>query len=158
MLGYYKNEEANQKAFKDGWFLTGDLGYMDKDDFLHIVSRLKSVIVLKNGKNIYPEELENLVNKITGVKESFVYGKPDRDDDLKIGVKVVYDKEVMKEEEHIEGEENIRKFIWERIKEINKTMPAYKYIRELIITEEELIKTTTQKVKRHEEMKKILNK
>ena len=157
MLGYYQNEEANKAAFKDGWFLTGDLGYLDSDDFIHIVSRIKSVIVLKNGKNIYPEELENLVNKIPGVKESFVYGKPDRDDDLKICVKVVYDREVLKEEEKIEGEESIKEFIWEKVKKINKTMPAYKYIRELIITEEELIKTTTQKVKRHEEMKKINN-
>lgn len=155
MLGYYQNDEANQKAFKDGWFLTGDLGYVDKEGFLYIVSRLKSVIVLKNGKNIYPEELETLVNKITGVKESFVYGKPDKDDDLKICVKVVYDKDVLKEEAKIEGKDNIKEFIWQKIKEINKTMPAYKYIRELIITEEELIKTTTQKVKRHEEMKRV---
>lgn len=155
MLGYYQNDEANKKAFKDGWFLTGDLGYVDKEGFLYIVSRLKSVIVLKNGKNIYPEELETLVNKITGVKESFVYGKPDKDDDLKICVKVVYDKDVLKEEAKIEGEDNIKEFIWQKIKEINKTMPAYKYIRELIITEEELIKTTTQKVKRHEEMKRV---
>ena len=155
MLGYYNNDEANKAVFQDGWFLTGDLGYMDDEDFLHIVSRKKNVIVLKNGKNIYPEELENLVNKITGVKESFVYGKPDRDDDLKICVKVVYDKDVLKEEQNLEKEEDIKDFIWSKIKEINKTMPAYKYIRELTITQEELIKTTTQKVKRHEEMKRI---
>ena len=155
MLGYYNNEEANKEVFQDGWFLTGDLGYMDEDEFLHIVSRKKNVIVLKNGKNIYPEELENLINKIPGVKESFVYGKPDRDDDLKICVKVVYDKDVIKEEENLEKEEEIKEFIWSKIKEINKTMPAYKYIRELTITQEELIKTTTQKVKRHEEMKRI---
>ncbi len=155
MLGYYNNEEANKEVFQDGWFLTGDLGYMDEDEFLHIVSRKKNVIVLKNGKNIYPEELENLINKIPGVKESFVYGKPDRDDDLKICVKVVYDKDVIKEEENLEKEEEIKDFIWGKIKEINKTMPAYKYIRELTITQEELIKTTTQKVKRHEEMKRI---
>ena len=90
-----------------------------------------------------------------GVKESFVYGKPDKDDDLKICVKVVFDKDIMKEEEHLEGEEQIKDFLWKKIKEINKTMPAYKYIRELTITEEELIKTTTQKVKRHEEMKRV---
>lgn len=155
MLGYYQNDEANKAAFKEGWFLTGDLGYLDSDDFIHIVSRIKNVIVLKNGKNIYPEELENLVNKISGVKESFVYGKPDKDDDLKICVKVVYDKEVLKEEANIEGEDNIKEFIWKKIKEINKSMPAYKYMRELTITEEELIKTTTQKVKRHEEIKKV---
>jgi len=155
MLGYYENDEANAEVLKDGWFYTGDLGYFDKDGYLYIVSRKKNVIVLKNGKNIYPEELENLVNKITGVKESFVYGKPDKDDDLKICVKVVYDKEILKQEENIEGEEAIKEYIWKKVKEINKTMPAYKYIRDVTVTEEELIKTTTQKVKRHEEIKKV---
>jgi len=156
MLGYYENDEANKNAFdEDGWFLTGDLGYFDADNFLYIVTRKKNVIVLKNGKNIYPEELENLINKVNGVKESFVYGKPDKDDDLKICAKVVYDSEIMKNEENLEGVEQIHDFLWKKIKEINKTMPAYKYIRELTITEEELIKTTTQKVKRHEEMKRV---
>ena len=157
MLGYYNNEEATKEAIEeDGWFHTGDLAKIDKDGYIYISGRKKNVIVLQNGKNIYPEEIEILINKIEGIKESIIYGKPDNGD-LNIAVKVVYDKEQMKELYNIEEEDKIKGFIWEEIKKINKTMPAYKYIRDLIITEEELIKTTTLKVKRHEEIKRILN-
>ena len=156
MLGYYNNEEATKEVLKDGWFYTGDLGYFDKDNFLYISGRCKTVIVLKNGKNIFPEEMETLVNRIDGVKESMIYGKPDRDDDIKICVKIVYDKDAIKETYGLEEEEAIKELLWSKVKEINKTMPAYKYIKELIATDQELIKTTTQKIKRHEEMKTIL--
>ncbi|MBQ9297444.1 MAG: AMP-binding protein [Clostridia bacterium] len=157
MLGYYNNEEATKEVLKDGWFYTGDLGYFDKDNFLFISGRSKNVIVLKNGKNIFPEEMETLLCRIEGVKEAMVYGKPEeKDDDVKICAKIVYDKDIMKETYNLENEEEIKELLWEKVKEINKTMPAYKYIKEIIITTEELIKTTTQKVKRHEELKKIL--
>lgn len=160
MLGYYQNEEATNAVLKDGWFYTGDLGYLDKQNYLFITGRKKDVIVLKNGKNIYPEELETNINRIEGVKESLVFGKPENDDkdDLKICAKIVYDANAMKEEYGIEGEEEISKKLWEKVKEINKEMPTYKYIREIIFTQDDLIKTTTQKVKRHEELKKILQK
>ena len=157
MLGYYNNEEATKEVLKDGWLYTGDLGYFDKDNFLFISGRSKNVIVLKNGKNIFPEEMETLLCRIEGVKEAMVYGKPEeKDDDVKICAKIVYDKDIMKETYNLENEEEIKELLWEKVKEINKTMPAYKYIKEIIITTEELIKTTTQKVKRHEELKKIL--
>ncbi|MCI8655413.1 MAG: AMP-binding protein [Clostridia bacterium] len=157
MLGYYNNEEATKEAIEeDGWFHTGDLARIDKDGYIYISGRKKNVIVLQNGKNIYPEEIEILINKIEGIKESIVYGKPDGGD-LNIAAKVVYDKEQMKELYNIEDKEEIKGFICEEIKKINKTMPAYKYIRDLIVTEEELIKTTTLKVKRHEEIKRILD-
>jgi len=157
MLGYYNNEEATKSAIdSDGWFHTGDLAKIDKDGFIYITGRKKNVIVLQNGKNIYPEEIEILINKIEGIKESMIYGMPD-EGDLKISAKVVYDKNAMKELYGIDTEEKIKEFIDEEIKKINKTMPAYKYIRDVIVTEEELIKTTTLKIKRHEEMKKILN-
>ena len=110
---------------------------------------------IKNGKNIYPEELEILINKVEGIKESMIYGMPE-DGDLTISAKVVYDKNAMKELYGFEIKEKIEEFINEEIKKINKTMPAYKYIRNVIVTEEELIKTTNLKIKRHEEMKKIL--
>lgn len=158
MLGYYQNEEATKAVIDNkGWFNTGDLGYVDKKGFLFLCGRKKSVIVLKNGKNVFPEELETVINRIDGVKESFVYGKPEEDDeiDLKICAKIVYDKEAIKEIYNVEDEKDILEVIWSKIKEINKTMPAYKYIKEIVITEEELIKTTTQKIKRHEEMKKM---
>lgn len=156
MLGYYGIQEP--AVTEDGWFNTGDLAYIDKDGFIFITGRKKSVIVLKNGKNIYPEELESLINKVPGVKESFVYGKPDKDDaiDLKICTEIVYDKEKIKEEYNTEDLEEIKKILWSKIKEINRTMPTYKYIKEMILTEEELIKTTTLKIKRFEEIKKVL--
>lgn len=156
MLGYYENEEANKEAFIDGWFRTGDLGYIDDEGFLFISGREKSVIVLKNGKNIFPEEMENLVNRIEGVSESMVYGKPEDDGDTKVCIKVVYNKEVMSEMYKTTEESEIYEIINNKIKMINKTMPAYKYIREVTITTEPLIKTTTAKIKRHEEIKKIL--
>lgn len=157
MLGYYQNEEATKETIEpDGWLHTGDLAKIDQDGYLFITGRKKFVIVLKNGKNIYPEELEALINKIEGIKESFVFGKEEADGDYKIWVKVVYDKEVMQEQYNTEEESKIREILWQEIKKINKTMPAYKYIREMILTDQELIKTTTQKIKRHEEMKTIV--
>lgn len=156
MIGYYNNKEATKEAIdKDGWFHTGDLAKIDKDGYIFISGRKKFVIVLKNGKNIYPEELETLVNKIEGVKESFVYGKLQDDGDYKIGVKIVYDKDIIKEIYNVEKEEDIKEVLWQQVKKVNKTMPAYKYMREIIVTDKELIKTTTQKIKRHEEIKSI---
>ena len=157
MLGYYNNEEATKETIEpDGWLHTGDLAKIDKDGFIFITGRKKFVIVLKNGKNIFPEELETLVNKIEGVKESFVYGRPEDDGDYKICVKVVYDPEVMKEEYNLTELQDIKDKLWDEVKKINKTMPPYKYIRDIIVTDKELIKTTTQKVKRHEEIKNVL--
>lgn len=156
MIGYYNNDEANKQVFTNGYFRTGDLGYLDSDGYLFISGRKKSVIVLKNGKNVFPEELENLVNRIEGVSESMVYGKPEKDGDSKICVKVVYDPEIIKEMYNTEDEAEIYEIIHKQIKEVNKKMPAYKYIRELMVTTEPLIKTTTAKIKRHEELAKIL--
>ena len=158
MLGYYENEEATKEVLKDGWFYTGDLGYFNKKGFLFITGRKKDVIVLKNGKNIYPEELEILINQLPYVSESIVYGKPDaRDGDLTLCTKIVYHPEVMQEMFPDKKKEEYHDLIWQDIRnKINKSMPAYKYIRELMVTEEPLIKTTTQKIKRHEEIKKIL--
>ena len=156
MLGYYNNEEATKETLKDGWLYTGDLARIDKDGFIFISGRKKFVIVLKNGKNIFPEELEALINKIEGVKESFVYGRPEDDGDYKIAAKIVYDKENAKEILGTTDENEIKEKIWQEVKKVNKTMPAYKYIRDIIVTDKELIKTTTQKVKRHEEIKNVL--
>ena len=157
MLGYYENEEATRDALDaDGWFHTGDLARIDKDGFIYISGRKKSVIVLNNGKNVFPEEIETLLNKVEGIKESFVYEKKEADGDVKVCVKIVYDKQLIKELYNIEGEEKIKEFLWKKVKDVNRLMPKYKYVREMIISEEELIKTTTLKIKRHEEMKKIL--
>ena len=158
MLGYYENEEATKAVLKDGWFYTGDLGYFDKDGYLFLTGRQKDMIVLKNGKKVFPEELEVLINRIDLVEECMVFGLPDEQDqnDLKLSVKVVYNKELAKEKNLDNDEKELKQVIWEQIKEINKTFPPYKYIKNMILTDEELIKTTTKKVKRQEEMKKIL--
>ena len=100
-----------------------------------------------------------MIGRIDGVKESFVYGVPANNADekeSKINAEIVYEKERMKELIETDDEDKIKEYMWEHVKEINKTMPSYKYIREIIVTDQELIKTTTQKVKRHEDIKKVL--
>ena len=158
MLGYYENKEATDEVLKEikgeKWFYTGDLGYLDKDGFLFITGRKKNVIVLKNGKNIYPEEIELLVNNLPYVSESMVFGLP-KDDDLLLSLKLVYNKEYVKEKYGDISEEDLKQKIWADIKNINKTLTNYKHIKNLIITDEEMIKTTTAKIKRQEEIKKI---
>ena len=159
MLGYYENEEANGEVFdNNGWFHTGDLAKIDKDGYIFISGRKKFVIVLKNGKNVYPEEIESLIDRSNLIKESMVYGMPDDDGDVTIGVKVVYDKEYIQNELGNITEEEIREKIWSWVKEVNKTLPKYKYVKSLILTDEELTKTTTLKIKRNIEMEKILKK
>ena len=161
MLGYYKNEKATKEVIKNGYFHTGDLGYIDDDGFLFITGRKKDMIVLKNGKKIFPEELEILINKLPYVTESMVFGslddsKADRNTDITLCAKIIYNEEELKKVfPNIKDNEYCDK-IWEDIKtKINKQMPAYKYIRRIIISTEPLIKTTTQKIKRNEELKKI---
>lgn len=156
MMGYYEDEEATKETLKDGWLYTGDLAYIDKDGFVFITGRKKNVIVLKNGKNIYPEELEFIINKLDIVKDSMVFGMP-KDDDLLLSVKIQYDEEYVKNNYPNATEDEIEKIIWDKIKEINKTLPTYKYIKNLIVTKENFITTTTAKIKRHEEMKKIVD-
>lgn len=156
MLGYYENEEATKEVMKDGWFYTGDLGYIDKDGFVFVTGRKKNVIVLKNGKNIYPEELEMLINNLPYVAESMVFGMP-KEQDLVLSVKIVYHKEYIEEKYPNISQEELKDKIWKDIKKINQGLTNYKHIKNLIITDEPMIKTTTQKVKRFEEIKKIVS-
>ena len=157
MLGYYENEEANKESLKEGWFYTGDLAKIDEEGYIFICGRKKSVIVLKNGKNIFPEELENLVDKIEGVKEAFIFGKAQSDDknNIKINVKIVFDRDVIKDVYKVEKNEDIYTVLAKKIKEINQTMPSYKAIRGIMLTEEPLIRTTTNKIKRQENLDAI---
>lgn len=159
MLGYYENEEATKEVLSKGWFKTGDLGRIDDDGYIYITGRKKDVIVLKNGKNVFPEELEVLINnQIEFVKESMVYGAILEDNEVELRAKIVYDKDALKEKLGEISDEELEKMFWDKIKEVNKQMPTYKYIKDIILTDEELIKTTTQKIKRFEEIKKILAK
>lgn len=155
MMGYYKNEEENKKALKDGWFYTGDYAYIDKDGFLFITGRKKDIIVLKNGKNVYPQEIEFLINKLPYVTESLVYQRERSNTDTMLCAKIVYDKDIIKDVLGDKKEEEYKNIIWNEIKEINKTLPVFKHIKNIDITTEPFVKTTTQKVKRYEELKKI---
>lgn len=158
MLGYYEMPELTNEVLKDGWFYTGDLGYFDKKGFLYITGRIKNLIVLKNGKKVFPEELEIVANRIDLISECMVFGLPDKNNDnnIKVGIKAVFDEEVIKEKYADKTDEELHQILWEKIKDVNTTFPKYKHIKNLISTHEELIKTTTKKVKRQEEMKKIL--
>lgn len=153
MLGYYENEEATNEVIVDGWFHTGDLAYQDKDGYIFVAGRKKNVIVLKNGKNIYPEELEILINNLPYVEESMVFGMP-KEDDLVVSAKIVYNKEFKEKNNYTE--ENLKEKIWQDIKEINKELPTYQHMKNIIVTDEPMIKTTTAKIKRYEEIKKII--
>lgn len=155
MLGYYENEEATNEVLKNGWFYTGDLGYIDDEGFIFITGRKKNVIVLKNGKKVFPEELEELINKLDVVKESMIFGLP-KQDDVDVAVKVQYDEDIRKEKYNDLSDEEFEKLVWNEIKEINKEIPKYKYIKHMILTKDDFIKTTTAKIKRFEEVKKIL--
>ena len=159
MLGYYEMPEETERVLKDGYFYTGDLGYIDKDGYVFITGRSKNMIVLKNGKKIFPEELELLINRLELVDESMVFGLPSDEDknDIKLSVKIVYNEETVKEKYGEKTEDELYQIIWNEIKELNKTFPNYKHIKNMILTKEELIKTTTKKIKRFEEMKVILN-
>ena len=151
MLGYYENEEATKEVLKDGWFYTGDLGYLGKKGHIYIAGREKSVIVLKNGKNIYPEEIETLISNLPYVAENMVFGYP-KGDDLVLSAKIVYNPEYFKGD----SKNKIQSKIWSDIKQINTELTTFKHIKKLIVTDEPMIKTTTAKVKRFEEIKKIL--
>ena len=158
MIEYYKNKEATKEAIKDGWFYTGDLARIDEEGYIFICGRKKNVIVLKNGKNIYPEEMENLINKIEGIEESFIYGKQLSEDkeNIKIYAKIVYNEEVVKNAYKVNEFNEIHEEIAKKIREINSLMPKYKAIRGFTLTTKPLIKTTTNKIKRKQNLEIIL--
>lgn len=150
MLGYLKDNTLSKESFKRKWFCTGDLVYVDKNKFVYIKGRKKNVIVLENGENIYPEELENIINDIRGVKESLVFDKNN-----KLNAKIIIDKEDILNYYNI-NEKNIYVALMKEIKKINKKLPLYKNIKDIIVSEEPLIKTATNKIKRNENIKEIL--
>lgn len=142
-LGYYKDEEVTEQVLKDDWFYTGDLAKIDDEGYVFLHGRLKNMIVLPNGKKIFPEEIESIINKIKGVKESFVFDKKVLENKVVICAEIVC--------EDLEQKQEILK----QISEINKNIPLYKYITASYMTEKELLKTPTGKIKRKEELEKI---
>lgn len=155
MLGYYKNQEATDEAIVDGWFHTGDLAYMDKDGFIFITGRKKNVIVLKNGKKVFPEELESLLAPLSYATEAVVLGVPEPEDerDLVVTLKMVYDPEAFPNMSYDEVYAKVK----EDVELINETTPTYKRIRRIILTDQEMVKTSTGKVKRYVEVQNIIN-
>ena len=120
MLGYYEMPELTEEVLKDGWFYTGDLGYLDKDGYLFITGRNKNLIVLKNGKKVFPEELELLINRMDIVEECMVFGMPDEKDknDVTLSVKIVYNKEFVEEKYKEKTKDELYKIVWNQIKEL----------------------------------------
>lgn len=149
MLGYFEDEEATRDAIVDGWFHTGDLGRFDEKGNLVITGRCKSVIVTPNGKNIFPEEIENEINKFPEIKECLVFGEETKDDTV-ISAVVTLDEEYLKETygKNVPDLGKIKEIVWEKVKELNKKMVSYKAVKNLKIRTTDFAKTTTMKIKR----------
>ncbi len=153
MKGYYKNPKLTEETFDDGWFKTGDMGFIDEDGFLHINGRAKNVIISKNGKNVFPEEIEELLNRSPYILESAVVGTKDAKQGELITAQIVPDSEAfMKYAEEL-AEQLSEKLIYDKIKteidSINQQLTSYKRIQKFEIREQEFEKTTTHKIKRH---------
>ncbi len=159
MLGYYEDDETTKQAIQDGYFHSGDIGYINDEGYLFITGRCKNVIVTQNGKNIYPEEIELLLGNIPEIKECMVYGKQSKeaknDKELIITAKVIPNYEEIEKAHGKElSDEQIYDIIWEKIKEVNRKLTSYKAIKKLEIKKDEFEKTTTMKIKRYVELKK----
>ena len=150
MLGYYQNEEATKNVLKDGWFHTGDLGYIDDEEFLYISGRSKNMILTKNGENIYPEEIENILNDDDLIEESLVIGTSNGKDDVQVKAKIFPNIEAIKEYlgNKFPTKEEISKILNEAVKKANAKLPNFKHIKSFKIMDEDFERTTTNKVKR----------
>jgi long-chain acyl-CoA synthetase len=152
MPGYYKNKKLTEDSFEDGWFKTGDLGFFDPDGFLHISGRKKNVIISKNGENVFPEEIEDILNRSPFVLESLVFGEKNEKHNEIIAAQIVTENESFIEYSEVNNvkitDELINEIIAGVIKEVNKELPLHKQIRKFYIRDKEFEKTTTQKIKR----------
>ncbi|MDD6919883.1 MAG: AMP-binding protein [Eubacteriales bacterium] len=151
MLGYYDMPEETEKVLKNGWFYSGDLGFIDKDGWLYLTGRNKNIIVTKTGKNIYPEEIEIIINDIKYVSDSMVYGiKDEQSEEFYTAVQIYPNYEEIKESYGDLDKDGVYNLFKELLYDINKEMPSYKRIRKIIIREDDFIRTTTKKIKRNE--------
>lgn len=147
MLGYYNNDEANAEVFtEDGWFRTGDVGYLDEDGYLFITGRSKSVIVLENGKNVFPEEIEEYLANIPGISECVVVGRKDTDGETILLTAVIYPDVAYYEGKNVA---EMKKELAAQINALNKKLPSFKHIRKVDLVDREFEKTTSKKIKRH---------
>lgn len=152
MAGYYKNPAATAEVFDNGWFKTGDLGFIDADGFLHISGRKKNVIISKSGKNVFPEEIEDVLNRSPYIMESLVYGEEDAKLGEIIAAQVVPDAEAFIELSERTGreitKEMIHHIIADEVAKVNDQISGYKQVRRFVVRDQEFQKTTTQKIKR----------
>jgi long-chain acyl-CoA synthetase len=154
MLGYYEDPVNTGKVLKDGRFYTGDLGYMDNAKFVYITGRKKNVIVTKNGKNIYPEEIETMLGRSPFIKESLVYGKDDEVyGDIVVSATIVPEMEAIQTHfgDRQPTPEEVYDLIHKEVKAVNKSLVIYKYIKDFNLRDEEFAKTTSKKIKRYAE-------
>jgi long-chain acyl-CoA synthetase len=153
MIGFYKNERATKEAFENSWFKTGDLGFIDSDGFLHICGRKKNVIISRSGKNVFPEEIEDILMRSPFVQECLVYGEDDPKLDEIISAQIVVDAEAFIELSESRGvqitPELINKILGEEVKKANAELTSFKQIKKFTVREQEFEKTTTLKVKRY---------
>ncbi len=149
MLGYYQMPEKTAAAIdEDGWFHTGDLGFIDKEGWLYITGRCKNVIVTKTGKNIYPEEVEMYINRSRYIAESLVHGV-EEDDDTYVSAQIRPAYDIIAEEFGGDlSEEEMQKLMKKAIADVNSGLPVYKRVKRFAVRSEEFVKTTTQKIKR----------
>ncbi len=150
MLGYYNMPEENAKAFIDGWFDTGDRGFTDRDGWLYLAGRDKNVIVTRSGENVYPEEIEMILNQLPCVTEAMVYaGK--RDGQEIIACQVYPDYEFFRETMGSEmSQDEIQNYIRDAVKDVNEEMASYKRIKQITVRTEDFIRTTTKKIRRQD--------
>ncbi len=148
MLGYYKNPEATAAVFtEDGWFRTGDIGYMDKKGYVFITGRKKNVIILSNGKNVFPEELEEYLGRNPEILESVVLGrKKEESDEIVITALVVPNRDA----ETLRGktDEEIEEILKSIVTATNKKLPSFKHMTETEVRFTEFEKTSSRKIKR----------
>ncbi len=147
MLGYFGNEEATAEVFtEDGWFRTGDVGCMDADGYIYITGRKKNIIILSNGKNIFPEEIEEHLYTSPLIGECVVIGRKNSAGDTRITA-VIYPSDEAAELEGKSEEEKLA-LIRDAVNTINRSLPVYKQVRDVELRSEEFEKTTTRKIKR----------
>lgn len=162
MKGYFENDEATKEVIdENGWFHTGDMGYIDKTGSIHITGRVKSMIVLTSGKKAFPEEIESLIAEIKGVTEAFVWGAGNDRGQIDISAKLLIDRSAIGRELGLDSDpsdEKVADYLDDQMRTVNHKMPSYKIVHNYVFSEEDMIKTTTLKIKRPKEQEAIENK
>ena len=149
MLGYYNLPEATDEVLEDGWLRTGDIGYFDADGWLFLTGRAKNVIVTNAGENIYPEEIEDYINRHQYISDSMVFASGESED--VVAVQILPDKEEIKDEfGSVPPDDELETLIKGVVTELNMGLAPFKRIREVYVRKEDFVRTTTRKIKRQD--------